>query len=187
MTCVLLSGFVVVAAVLPSVSRSVPSVAIWLLALVVYALAVFTILASWAVWSMLIGLMLTVAGAEIQPKWLMNSTGQWIPWLLAGITILSVYQLLLVPGLMVDHVAVKPANFHSIWNNILCWCSICVPKNLQGQETNIVSWRYTAEGHANCLHTSANPAWNDLDNIMAMALSHLCCEQALGRVHRRRV
>lgn len=107
LTCALLCGLVVVATVVPGIARKAPSVDKWILSTAIYTLAVLTILSGWAVWAMLVGLMLTVVGARVRPKWLVGATGQWIPWTLAGITVLSAYQLLLVPSLMADHIAVK--------------------------------------------------------------------------------
>ena len=107
LACALLSSLVVGAAVVPSISHKAPSIDMWIISIVICSLAMLIILSSWGIWSIMVGLMLTIAGARIRPKWLIDATGQWIPWMLAGITVLSAYQLLLVPNLLADHIAVK--------------------------------------------------------------------------------
>ncbi len=65
----------------------------------------------WLGWALLAGLALVVMGAAIEPDWLVRASGRWVPWVPAGLGLLTLYQLWGVPRAQPGELAVDlPTN-----------------------------------------------------------------------------
>jgi len=84
----------------------------WLfIASIVFLTAPVTIVFIWLGWALVIGLSLVAIGGAIDPRWLVRASGRWVPWVPAGLGLLTAYQLWAVPNAIPGELAVDiPTN-----------------------------------------------------------------------------
>jgi hypothetical protein len=79
--------------------------------LMVFLTTTATISFIWLGWAFIAGLALVVMGAAIEPGWLVRASGRWVPWVPAGLGLLTFYQLRGVPHARPGELAVDlPTN-----------------------------------------------------------------------------
>jgi hypothetical protein len=66
--------------------------------LIVFLTTTGTIVLVWLGWALMTGLALVSMGATMVPGWLVRSSGRWVPWVPAGLGLLTAYQLWGVPN-----------------------------------------------------------------------------------------
>ena len=70
-----------------------------------------TILFIWLGWALMAGLGLVVMGGAIEPGWLLRVSGRWVPWVPAGLGLLTLYQMWALPDALPGELAVDlPTN-----------------------------------------------------------------------------
>ena len=61
--------------------------------LIIFLTATGTIVLIWLGWALMTGLALVSMGAAMVPGWLVRASGRWVPWVPAGLGLLTAYQL----------------------------------------------------------------------------------------------